>query len=82
MIVANFVSGNARLAFQHVQSLAPGVQERLAAKETWAYWDTDYGVQNEWGLSIGETWINRSMGCRLQVDLDCHEFRSTALPSF
>eukprot|EP00439_Symbiodinium_sp_Y106_P070056 s466_g12.t1 len=27
--------------------------------ETWAYWDTDYGVQNEWGLSIGETWINR-----------------------
>merc|ERR1719230_609268 len=24
-------------------------------KETWAYWDTDYGVQNEWGLSIGES---------------------------
>lgn len=23
--------------------------------ETWAYWDTDYGVQNEWGLSIGES---------------------------
>lgn len=22
---------------------------------TWAYWDTDYGVQNEWGLSIGES---------------------------
>jgi len=24
-------------------------------KETWAYWDTDYGVQNEWGVSIGES---------------------------
>lgn len=24
-------------------------------RETWAYWDTDYGVQNEWGLSIGES---------------------------
>ncbi|CAE7872886.1 pipD, partial [Symbiodinium necroappetens] len=23
--------------------------------ETWAYWDTNYGVQNEWGLSIGES---------------------------
>mmetsp|Transcript_19548 Transcript_19548/g.34504 ORF Transcript_19548/g.34504 Transcript_19548/m.34504 type:complete len:667 (+) Transcript_19548:57-2057(+) len=23
--------------------------------ETWAYWDTDYGVQNEKGLSIGES---------------------------
>jgi len=23
--------------------------------ETWAYWDTDYGLQNEWGLSIGES---------------------------
>jgi len=23
--------------------------------ETWAYWDTDYGVQNEWGVSIGES---------------------------
>lgn len=23
--------------------------------ETWAYWDTDYGVQNEWGLAIGES---------------------------
>lgn len=24
-------------------------------RETWAYWDTTYGVQNEWGLSIGES---------------------------
>merc|ERR1719410_414494 len=24
-------------------------------EETWAYWDTDYGVQNERGLSIGES---------------------------
>eukprot|EP00933_Yihiella_yeosuensis_P035412 TRINITY_DN28964_c0_g1_i1.p1 TRINITY_DN28964_c0_g1~~TRINITY_DN28964_c0_g1_i1.p1 ORF type:complete len:659 (-),score=105.04 TRINITY_DN28964_c0_g1_i1:235-2211(-) len=24
-------------------------------EETWAYWDTDYGIQNEWGLSIGES---------------------------
>eukprot|EP00931_Biecheleriopsis_adriatica_P116212 TRINITY_DN9188_c0_g1_i1.p1 TRINITY_DN9188_c0_g1~~TRINITY_DN9188_c0_g1_i1.p1 ORF type:complete len:652 (-),score=92.06 TRINITY_DN9188_c0_g1_i1:339-2294(-) len=23
--------------------------------ETWAYWDTDYGIQNEKGLSIGES---------------------------
>jgi dipeptidase len=23
--------------------------------ETWAYWDTDYAVQNEWGVSIGES---------------------------
>lgn len=23
--------------------------------ETWAYWDLDYGVQNEWGVSIGES---------------------------
>lgn len=23
--------------------------------ETWGYWDTDYGVQNEWGVSIGES---------------------------
>jgi hypothetical protein len=23
--------------------------------ETWAYWDTTYGVQNEWGLSIAES---------------------------
>jgi len=23
--------------------------------ETWAYWDLDYAVQNEWGLSIGES---------------------------
>jgi dipeptidase len=22
---------------------------------TWAYWDFDYGMQNEWGLSIGES---------------------------
>lgn len=25
------------------------------AEETWAYWDTEYGMQNEWGLSIGES---------------------------
>lgn len=32
-------------------------------KETWAYWDTDYGVQNEWGLSIGEsTCTGRTVG--------------------
>ncbi|CAE7431326.1 pipD, partial [Symbiodinium sp. CCMP2456] len=24
-------------------------------EETWAYWDTEYGMQNEWGLSIGES---------------------------
>lgn len=24
-------------------------------EETWAYWDVDYGMQNEWGLSIGES---------------------------
>jgi dipeptidase len=23
-------------------------------EETWAYWDTLYGLQNEWGLSMGE----------------------------
>ena len=24
-------------------------------EETWGYWDTEYGMQNEWGLSIGES---------------------------
>lgn len=24
-------------------------------RETWAYWDMDYGMQNEWGLSMGES---------------------------
>jgi len=24
-------------------------------EKTWAYWDTTYGVQNEWGLSIAES---------------------------
>jgi dipeptidase len=24
-------------------------------EETWAYWDLDYGMQNEWGLSIAES---------------------------
>jgi len=32
-------------------------------EETWAYWDTDYGVQNERGLSIGEsTCMARTVG--------------------
>jgi len=24
-------------------------------EETWGYWDMDYGAQNEWGVSIGES---------------------------
>lgn len=24
-------------------------------EETWAYWDMNYGLQNEWGLSMGES---------------------------
>jgi len=24
-------------------------------EETWAYWDMNYGMQNEWGLSMGES---------------------------
>ena len=52
--------GEFRASFQHVQVT---LQERLAAKETWAYWDTNYGVQNEWGLSIGVTWRSISLKC-------------------
>lgn len=26
--------------------------------ETWAYWDIDYGMMNEWGLSVGESTSN------------------------
>jgi len=31
------------------------IAEIPQVEETWGYWDTEYGMQNEWGLSIGES---------------------------
>jgi dipeptidase len=37
------------------EALTPVIGDIPQVAETWAYWDTLYGVQNEWGLSIGES---------------------------
>lgn len=37
------------------QTESPPLREIPQVSKTWAYWDTDYGVQNEKGLSIGES---------------------------
>ncbi|CAJ1397073.1 unnamed protein product [Effrenium voratum] len=37
------------------QEVFPAIGELDQVEETWGYWDTEYGMQNEWGLSIGES---------------------------
>ena len=40
---------------QHGQEEFEAIGEIPQVAETWAYWDTEYGMQNEWGVSIGES---------------------------
>jgi len=62
---------------QHSPEMAPvGDQketEPLAhipqVPETWAYWDTEYGVQNEWGVAMGGgTCTAKTAGWPVRVD--------------
>jgi len=39
----------------HGQEKSGYLAEIPQVPETWAYWDMDYGVVNEWGLAIGES---------------------------